>query len=178
VKKIVIIGPESTGKSSLCTQLAKHFNGDCVPEYAREYLREHGRDYSYDDLLKIAQGQVALEDQTASSTSKDIMFLDTDMNVMRVWCEFVFGKCHDWILNQLATREYDFYLLCRNDLPWEKDDLREYPDEETREKLFRIYYDIMLNQEVPFAIVEGNHESRFKLAVDHVSNFLLINQKS
>jgi nicotinamide riboside kinase len=91
--KIVIIGPESTGKSTLCASLAAHFSTIWCKEYAREYLLKHGTDYSYDDLLVIARGQLKLEDEAVHSLAEahsSLLFIDTDMYVMKVWCEFVF----------------------------------------------------------------------------------------
>ncbi len=96
-KKIVVIGPESTGKSTLCEQLAAKFNTEWVPEFARQYLLAIERPYNYDDLLIIARGQLEDEDRLAASVSTPIIIIDTDMYVMKVWCEFVFGKCHSFI---------------------------------------------------------------------------------
>jgi len=180
MKKIVIIGPESTGKSSLCTELAGYFQGVCCPEYAREYLLAHGMHYTYEDLLTIARGQLDLEDKHASMT-KDLspsghpamLFIDTDMYVMKVWCEFVFSNCHLWIMNQIAKREYDLYLLCNTDLPWVQDELREYPDLETREKLYHMYKDLMINQDTPWAEISGNYEERIKRARDAVRQWII-----
>ena len=167
LKKVVIIGPESTGKSTVCAQLAEHFGSEWVPEYARAYLLDHGMDYTYDDLLTIAKGQVALEDSYLESakfsqpaTSFSPIFIDTNMYVMKVWCEFVFGKCHEWILQQIVERQYDLYLLCDVDLPWTRDELREYPDLESRKKLFHIYRDMMINQPVPFVEINGDYEKK------------------
>jgi NadR type nicotinamide-nucleotide adenylyltransferase len=157
-KKIVIIGPESTGKSTLCQQLAEYYHTEWCPEYAREYLLKHGMSYSYEDLLTIAKGQIALEESIVDSKVASLLFIDTDMYVMKVWCEFVFGKCHSFILEQIAKRKYDLYLLCNVDLPWVKDELREYPDLETREKLYQVYKNIMINQPVPWIEVSGNYE--------------------
>ena len=143
IKKIAVIGPECTGKSTLCSQLAVHYNTQWCPEFARGYLQKQGMKYSYENLLTIAKGQVAMEEefiqrisdpQLAANNSK-LLFIDTDMYVMKVWCEFVFGKCHRFILDRITKRKYDLYLLCNIDLPWVKDELREYPDLETREKL-------------------------------------------
>src|SRR5579872_5079880 len=100
-KKIVVIGPESTGKSTLCEQLASTYKTDWVPEFARNYLLNLGRPYDYDDLLIIAKGQLDAEDRLAARTSAPLIFIDTDMYVMKVWCEFVFGKCHSFILNEI-----------------------------------------------------------------------------
>jgi len=174
LKKIVILGPESTGKSTLCRELAAHYKTDWVPEYAREYLLSHGMSYTYEDLLTIARGQIELEDEYVKKVSGELsvvsegalLFIDTDMYVMKVWCEFVFGKCHPWILEQIQTRKYDGYLLCRTDLPWVKDELREYPDLVTREKLFHIYKDCMIHQSTPWAEVSGTAERRLLSAVE------------
>ena len=175
MKKIVIIGPESTGKSTLCEQLAIHYKTKWVKEYAREYLLQHGTDYTFDDLLEVAKGQIAAEDLTVSQLSTinhqpPTLFFDTDMYVMKVWCEFVFEKCHHWILNRIAERKYDLYLLCNIDLPWVKDELREYPDLITREKLYHHYKDIMVNQNVPWVDINGNYKDRLQKAIAAVDN--------
>ena len=171
IKKVVVIGPESTGKSTLCTQLATRHHTMWCPEYAREYLLKKGTNYTYDDLLIIAKGQVALEEQTmqqAKTNGKSIVFVDTDMYVMKVWCEFVFGKCHPYILDKITAQKTSLYLLCNIDLPWVKDELREYPDLETRVKLYHIYKDILEQQQVPWADVSGDYEQRLNTAVNAV----------
>lgn len=167
IKKIVIIGPESTGKSTLCEQLAAHYHTPWVEEYAREYLLKNGRDYSYENLLDIAKGQIQAEEEGTGNRSltRSAIFIDTDMHVMKVWCEFVFEKCHHWILNRIVERTYDLYLLCNIDLPWVKDELREYPDLKTREKLYHYYKDIMVNQHVPWVDISGNYETRLDTAI-------------
>jgi NadR type nicotinamide-nucleotide adenylyltransferase len=177
IKKVVVVGPESTGKSTLCEQLAGHYATAWVPEYAREYLLNQGPQYTYDELLVIAQRQITQEDQYAAALIKDkkensLLFVDTDLYVMKVWCEYVFGKCHTWILDQIAVRQYDLYLLCDTDLPWVKDELREYPDLESRRELYHIYKDIMLNQPVPWINISGNYEQRFHTAVRAVEELL------
>src|SRR6476469_3082522 len=119
--KIAVIGPESTGKSTLCELLAQHYNTQWCPEFAREFLLTHGTDYTYDDLLYIAKGQLAMEDEytqlmvnsprSTVNAGSQSGFLDSEMYVMKVWCEFVFGKCHRWVLDQIIERKYDLYLL-------------------------------------------------------------------
>jgi len=173
IRKIVVLGPESTGKSTLCEQLASHYHTLWVPEYAREHLLKYGIKYTYDDLLAIARRQLALEDELTTNLKRPIVFVDTDMYVMKIWCEFVFGKCHQWILDRIAERKYSLYLLCNLDLPWQSDPLREYPDLEPRLKLFNIYKDNMINQHVPWKIVGGNNDQRFKIAVDAVNRLLV-----
>lgn len=179
VRKIAIIGPESTGKSTLCEQLAQYYNTMWCPEFAREYLIVHGTSYTYEDLLYIAKGQIAMEeeyiqlvqnweqpkDRNNETPFSPLLFIDTDMYVLKVWCEFVFGKCHQWIIDQIVERKYDLYLLCNTDLPWVKDELREYPDLETRERLYAMYKDCMINQSTPWADISGNTEERLQKAI-------------
>jgi NadR type nicotinamide-nucleotide adenylyltransferase len=191
LKKVVIIGPESTGKSTLCEQLAGHYETTWCPEYARAYLVAHGKKYDYDDLLTIARGQVALEDKYAATVKSQWsmvnkknpenspfiphhspLFIDTDMYVMKVWCQFVFGKCHHYIHDQIAKRKYDLYLLCNTDLPWVIDELREYPDLETRQKLYHMYKEIMKSQAVPWVEISGTDEERLPQAIRAVDMLL------
>ena len=182
LKKIVVIGPESTGKSTLCEQLAQHYKTTWCPEFAREYLLTNGKQYNYDDLLSIAKGQIALEEKFITiagvappsplATHHFPLFIDTDMYVMKVWCEFAFGNCHRFILDEIVKRNYDLYLLCNIDLPWIKDELREYPDLRTRKKLYTIYKDIMINQIVPWADISGNYDKRLQKAIVTVDKLL------
>lgn len=167
MKKIVIIGPESTGKSSLCNQLAEHYNTFWCAEYAREYLLKQGKEYSHEDLLIIAKGQAELENritQLSITNQKPLLFFDTNMYVIKVWCEYVFGKCHNFILEEISKRSYDLYLLCNIDLPWIPDELREYPDEKPRQELFNTYKDILINQQTPWVEVSGTYEERLRKA--------------
>jgi NadR type nicotinamide-nucleotide adenylyltransferase len=183
LKKIVIIGPESTGKSTLCEQLAQQYETMWCPEFAREYLLSNGTNYEFDDLLTIAKGQLALEDEytgTLETQSEPLLeagghlplFIDTDMYVMKVWCEFVFNNCHRFILDQILERKYDLYLLCNTDLPWVQDELREYPDLHTRKKLYNVYKDIMMNQSVPWVDIKGDYEERLAIAIEAVDEIL------
>ena len=100
------------------------------------------------------------------------VFIDTDMYIMKVWCEFVFNECHNWILNKIVERKYDLYLLCNVDLSWVKDELREYPDLKTREKLYHIYKDILINQNIPWVDISGNYDERLKKAIEATDKIL------
>ena len=172
MRKVVIIGPESTGKSTLTQQLASHYQTAWCPEFAREYLKENGTDYSFDDLLNIARGQLTLEDSLLMQAKNDFYFIDTDMYVMKVWCEVAFNNCHTWILKQIAARKYDLFLLCDTDLPWIKDDLREYPDLKIRQRLFKMYKDLLINQGTRWAIVSGSYAERLQVALSVINTVL------
>ena len=171
-KKIVVTGPESTGKSTLCEQLAAKYKTEWVPEYARKYLTELGRPYNYDDLLLIARGQLEQEDRITAALKTPLVFIDTDMYVMKVWCEFVFGQCHSFILDEIVKRKYDAYLLCNTDLPWVADDLREYPDLDARERLYHIYKDLMINQSSIWIDIRGEYDERLKTAISLTDTIL------
>lgn len=163
LKKIVVIGPESTGKSTLCEALATHYQTEWVREYAREWLSTYGKQYSYEDLSTIARGQLALEDKAAAA--ERFLFIDTDLYVIKVWSEYVFGRCETWVLEEIARRHYDAYLLCCTDLPWAAEELREYPDQETRDRLFHIYKDLLVNQHIPWAEIRGTAGRRLEHAI-------------
>lgn len=171
--KIVVIGPESTGKSSLCQQLANYYQSLWCPEYARQYLEQRvkGGCYTAPDLLAISQGQLILEDRyiaEAMNRKDKYLFIDTDMYVMKVWSEIAFQKCAHWILEQIAIRRYDYYLLCDTDLPWTEDPLREYPDPAMRRRLFNYYLDLLTQQSVPFSVIGGQGHERTKNAVQEI----------
>lgn len=175
LKKIVITGPESTGKSTLTQQLAQHYKTQWLPEYAREYLEINGKEYTQKDLLIIAKHQIAVEDkmiQQLAQNNEEWLFVDTDLIVIKVWSEFVFGICDTWILRQIAERHYDGYLLCDVDLPWEKDNLREYPDLETRSILMEYYKDNLVNQKVPWTMITGNYENRLLGGINFIKKLL------
>lgn len=183
IQKIVVLGPESTGKSTLCEALAKHYQTVWIQEYAREYLSAHGTNYTYDDLLKIAKGQInneetaikRFQDQVAEGleTKEQLkLIIDTDMYVMKVWSEYVFNNCHPFILEQINQRSYDLYLLCDIDLPWAADEMREYPNEQPRIELFTIYKELLINQNTPWGIVSGAGLQRTQNAIQLINQYL------
>ena len=182
MKKIVVLGPESTGKSTLCEQLAAHFKSDWVPEYARSYLADKNNEYEFADLWEMAKGQLASE-ETASNKwrvdngyetlpSHSPLFIDTDLYVIKIWSEISFNKCDNRLLTRIAQRKYDLYLLCNTDLPWTADPLREYPELKMRQRIYAYYKDAMVNQEVPWADISGNYEERLSRAIRAVQAVL------
>ena len=179
IKKIVVIGPESTGKSSLCKALANHYKTIWVKEFAREYLEHNGANYIFENLYDIAVGQIKIEDDgtnkiLATSKIENIspLFIDTDLHVIKIWSEYVFNKCDNRLLTEITKREYDLYLLCDIDLPWVKDDLREYPDVKVRQKLFHYYKEEMTAQKTLWKVIRGNYEERLTNAIKFTDEIL------
>lgn len=163
--RISITGPESTGKSSLAEQLASHFDTIAVPEIARQYLNDLGRNYTYEDIAIIAKKQLANENELALQTG-NLLICDTDLLVNKVWSHYKFNKCDPWIEERVISHRYDLYLLCDIDLPWEYDPLREHPDK--RKELFAIYRQELTELEVNFRIISGTGETRLKNAINAV----------
>jgi NadR type nicotinamide-nucleotide adenylyltransferase len=169
MQKIVLTGPESSGKTTLAKQLAGHFGTVWVPEFARGFLEKLGRPYQEADLLEIAKGQVASEDECAKKNTGPL-FLDTSLEVVKIWSEVVFGRCHPLIKEHLHNRLPDLYLLCRPDLPWEPDPLRENPGD--RQVLFDLYLHELTGLGVHFIEINGMGKERIEKAIANVNLFL------
>ena len=163
-RKIAILGPESTGKSTLAVALANHFNTLWVPEFARDYIGGLNRPYDYADVLQCARGQRDWEEQQLCKTSGPVFF-DTEMINLHIWLKEKFGNSPDWILGDIRKR-YDFYLLTTPDLPFVADPLRENPDR--REYFFNLYKKALEALDIHFGLVTGQDEARFKSALSHL----------
>ena len=162
--KIIVIGPESSGKTTLCNELSKHFNLPFSKEYAREYLENLNSNYTQDDLLKIAKGQL--------QTENGLQLLDTDLITLKIWSEYKYGSCDKWILNQIEKQKSEkrFYLLCRPDIPWQPDKQRENPSD--REAIFEIYKEELEYLGHKYFIVEGG--GRTEKSISKISPLISI----
>jgi NadR type nicotinamide-nucleotide adenylyltransferase len=168
-KRILILGPESTGKSTLAAALAAYFQEPWVPEIAREYLEKLDRPYAYEDLLQIGQQQMQLEDELAGG-AKNYLFCDTDLRVIQVWSQHRYGKVDPWVLEELARRTYDLILLCATDLPWKADPLREHPDLEMRQQFFEVYKQLCQASGFPWVLISGDTAQRLSTAIQAVGS--------
>jgi NadR type nicotinamide-nucleotide adenylyltransferase len=166
-KRILILGPESTGKSTLAEKLAEHYAEPWVPEVAREYLEQLDRPYGYDDLLQIGRQQMQLEDEMAAG-AKNHLFCDTDLRVIQVWSQHRFGKVDPWVLEEITRRTYDLILLCAPDLPWQEDPLREHPELEMRQQFFDVYQQLTQASGFPWALISGDTAERLSTAIQAV----------
>ena len=146
--RIAIIGPESTGKTSLAKSLAERYHYTYIPEYARSYVEQLSRPYTEDDVLAIAQHQI---DELAL-TDSDILY-DTELIITKVWLEHKYGRCPAWVDEAIARYPMDLYLLCYPDIEWRADPTRENPH--IREALFRRYEQEIQRTRVPYIVVRG-----------------------
>lgn len=168
--KVCVIGPECTGKTVLSEALAKSLNTVWVEEYARAYLNRLHKPYEEADLLKIAHGQLRMEDEWIIDANK-VLICDTNLYVIKVWSEFKYGRCDQKILDLINERKYDLYLLTYIDIAWTADPLREHPDR--REELYNIYLREMKNQAVPFIEVKGSKEQRLNSSLAAIDQYIL-----
>ena len=167
LKRISITGPESTGKSKLASELAKHFNTSFVPEYSRQYLKEIGTNYTLEDVLKIAKGQLAHEKKYLHFANR-LLFCDTDMLVIKIWCDEVFNAVPEWILKSVEQNQYDLYLLCYPDIEWKPDTLRENPN--NRDYLYQRFLKELEYYKFNYRIVKGQGHERLKNAITFVDS--------
>jgi NadR type nicotinamide-nucleotide adenylyltransferase len=166
-ERILILGPESTGKSTLAEDLALHFDEPWVPEFARAYLSKLERPYELEDLSEIACGQLALEDKLALE-AREFLFVDTDLRVIQVWSSHRFGAVADWILEEIATRRYSRILLTDVDLPWESDPLREHPEENMRRYFLEQYQELAAKSGFPFRLISGDRAQRLRSSAEFI----------
>jgi NadR type nicotinamide-nucleotide adenylyltransferase len=159
--KIAVTGPESTGKSELSKALSRYLNAGLVEEFAREYLEKLNRSYDINDLIYISQNQINKEIKICEE--HDLIICDTDTTVLKIWCENAYGYLHPSISNDYEKTNYNLYLLCDVDLPWEPDPLREHPDK--REYFFKIYKQELERKGRKFEIVKGTHKERLQSAL-------------
>jgi NadR type nicotinamide-nucleotide adenylyltransferase len=162
MRKIAIVGPESSGKSTLARTLGGMLDAVVVGEYARSYLETHGTGYQERDLKAFTEGQMEAEFFAAKKPGS-IMICDTDMITIRIWSEERFGRCDPWIVEQSQRWHYDLWLLCSPDIPWEPDPLRENPHD--RDRLFQVYLNMLEQLGRPYEIIAGDREARIARAL-------------
>lgn len=172
--KVVLFGPESTGKTTLSRQLARHYNSVWVPEYAREYLQNkwnnERKTCEPKDLLPIAIGQMKLENELAKKTDT-VLICDTDLLETKVYSEAYYSGTCDPILEANALKNsYDLYFLTYIDTPWEPDDLRDKPNE--RERMFKAFEEELIKNKRPYILLKGSKKERLNIAIKHIDNLL------
>jgi NadR type nicotinamide-nucleotide adenylyltransferase len=173
IKRVVICGPESTGKSTMIRNLAAHFKTNFVDEFARDFLQNKWNNKqevcSKEDLLEIVKGQLELENLKIKKSSK-LIFCDTNILTTIAWSKTHFNEfCDPWIQRKAKTLKYDYYLILNTDIPWVKDDLRDRPKD--REKMFLAHKKELDYASVNYDIINGSDfQKRLYAAIDYIKN--------
>ena len=169
IKKIAVVGPESTGKSTMSAYLAKQYNTVWVPEYARGYCEKLTGPPTWQDEINMFYGQVSLEDELAPQAN-GLLICDTTFITVKVWSDHTFGRTPQVVLDALPKRTYDLYLLLNIDLPWEEDPLRDFPH--MREHFMDVWYRELDALMANYVLISGTGPERYDHAVAAIDSYL------
>lgn len=169
MRKIVLTGPESTGKTTLAKALSSTLEEPYATEKARSYLEKRKGKYGFEDLEIIARLQLK-EEQKVFTTCTNYAILDTDLLTIKVWAEFGYQKSIPWINESISQNQDRLYLLCGTDVPWEPDPLREHPG--LGDQLYSIYQKELLHYQLPSLEVEGPVSKRLDQVLEHIRSYL------
>lgn len=167
--RVILTGPESVGKTSLCKALAIHYSAQWVPEYARTYLETLHRHYTYDDVEHIAKVQLQRWNE---AEGESMVFFDTFLIITKIWFAEVYGRMPNWIDAAIRNSKVELALLLLPDLPWEADPLRENGSDERRQYLFELYKKELEYYQIPYYIVSGNSDARIEDSIAKINIFL------
>ena len=168
-RKLILIGPESTGKTTLSIYLAKLYNFDLITEYSRTYLSKTSNSYSYEDLKKIAIQQNQIE----KDNSSEKIIIDTDLLTIKIWSEFKYGSCDPEIKKIISSydRKKRYYLLLKDDIKWEYDPLRESKND--RSEIFSLHKNLLQKKGFSYSIISGIADNRINNAIKVVEERFL-----
>lgn len=174
--RIVLYGPESTGKTTLSKQLATYYNTRWVPEYMRIFLENKtlipGEEIvAYEDLYPIAEGQMQTENNVLD-LADTILFCDTNLLELQVYAEYYFGKCPEQISEYVDQNKYDLYILTYIDTPWVSDGMRDRPED--REKMFARFEQKLIDNNLPYIVVKGDEKQRLGFATSYIDKLMKV----
>jgi nicotinamide riboside kinase len=169
IKKVVITGPESTGKTLLAEKLASHFKTVWIPEYAREYVMGLNRKYNFADIEHIAREQLKREQQYLEAAN-GFLFYDTHLVILKIWFKVVYGRYPAWIDKAIMNSGTHLFLVCNTDIPWTPDPVRENGGE-MREVLRDMYIKEIISSGFAWKMVSGKSEKRTVSALDAINLF-------
>lgn len=169
MKRIVVTGAESSGKSTLAQFLANRFRIPTAPEYARIYLETHGAAYDYAVVHQIAREHLVYQSERVSKASAWGIY-DTDLLNFIIWCEVAYGNCESWLREAAARETHHVYLICKPDTPWEYDPLRESPHD--RELLYEKHLDAVIATGREYQIISGMGSERMEQAEQAVMQWM------
>jgi|TARA_B110000438_G_scaffold185709_1_gene177372 NadR type nicotinamide-nucleotide adenylyltransferase len=172
--KVVLFGPESSGKTTLSRELSKYYNTLWVEEFARKYLQKkwdnEKKICELSDIIPIAEGQIKLENEF-SIKSSNLLFCDTDILETKIYSETYFNGFCDPVLEKYAIEnKYNLYILTDIDTPWIKDDLRDRPN--NRKEMFLAFKESLIKYNRPYIQVSGDLKTRMKIAITEIDKLL------
>lgn len=167
--KIAVVGPESTGKSTMSAFLAEHYHTVWVPEYAREYCAKLIEQPTWQDETNMFHGQLALEAAILPKANK-LLICDTTFITVKIWSDEIFGETPQEVVDELPKHPYDLYLLLDIDLPWQDDPLRDFPHK--REHFMDVWHKELQNLNANYMTISGTGDDRYKSAVEAIDNYL------
>jgi NadR type nicotinamide-nucleotide adenylyltransferase len=167
--KIAVVGPESTGKSTISSALAKHYQTVWVPEYARFYCEGLTAPCTLQDELNMFYGQLALEKSMEQVAKNNLLICDTSILTVKIWSDYQLGETPEAVLKAIKTHEYDFYILLKNDIPWEEDPLRDFKD--MGDYFMDVWRKELANINASFAEI-GGLENRLENSIAAIEGFL------
>ena len=169
--RIAIVGPESTGKSTISEQLAAHYNTVWVPEYARGYCEQLIAACTWEDEINMFRGQLELEEQMAPLADR-LLICDTTFITVKIWSDHMFGRAPQEVLDKLPRHNYDLYLLMDIDLPWQEDPLRDFPH--MREHFMEVWHNELKALDATYSLISGSEEGRLQNAIQAIDSYLSI----
>jgi len=171
ITKIAVVGPESTGKSTMSAYLAKHYKTVWVPEFARDYCAKLTEPCTWQDEINMFYGQLKLEGEMLP-LANELLICDTTFITVKIWSDYTFGRSPKEVLDELPKHPYDLYLLLNIDLPWEEDPLRDFPH--MREYFMEVWYKELNALNANYVLISGTGEDRYANSVKAIDDFLKI----
>ena len=168
--KIAVVGPESTGKSTMSAFLAKHYNTVWVPEYARGYCEKLTEPPTWQDEINMFYGQLALEAELLPQANK-LLICDTTFITVKIWSDEIFGKSPQVVIDELPKHQYHLYLLLDIDLPWQDDPLRDFPHK--REHFLDVWHQELQALNANYITISGTGDDRYQKAVASINQFIV-----
>lgn len=168
--RIAVVGPESTGKSTISAQLANHYQTVWVPEYARGYCEKLTESCTWEDEINMFRGQLQLENELKHQANR-ILICDTTFITVKIWSDHMFGQSPPEVLEKLPDHTYDLYLLMNIDLPWEEDPLRDFPH--LREHFMEVWHKELAELKARYTLISGSDQERLQNAIRAIDSFLV-----
>lgn len=170
-KIIRVVGPESTGKSTLCTYLAQQFNGIYIDEFARTYFETHDiENYSLNDVAFIYKQQLQIEQHTSENNPSALLLIDSSFITAKIWCYDKFKQTPHWAIEGIVNEQTDLFLLCEPDLPWIADYQRK--NEHNRIELYQAFKQELVTHHKLFKTINGIHQQRLEFGKKYLSEFI------